>query len=49
MIKSRKIIWEGKVARVGRGIQIGDLWESQKERQGRTWVDNIKMDLEERG
>jgi hypothetical protein len=32
MIKSRRIIWAGHVARMRRGMHIGYWWESQKER-----------------
>jgi hypothetical protein len=33
MIKSRRIIWTGNVARMGRrGMHMGCWWESQKER-----------------
>jgi hypothetical protein len=33
MIKSRRMRWAGHVARMGtRGMHIGYLWESQKER-----------------
>jgi hypothetical protein len=33
MIESRRMIWAGHVARMGRrGMQIGYWWESQKER-----------------
>jgi hypothetical protein len=53
MIKSRRMRWAGRVARMGRrGIHIGYWWESQKERPlGRpkcSWVDNIKTDLREK-
>jgi hypothetical protein len=32
MIKSRRMRWAGNVLRERRGIHIGYLWESQKER-----------------
>jgi hypothetical protein len=33
MIKSRRVIWAGHVARMGRrGMHIGFWWESQEER-----------------
>jgi hypothetical protein len=55
MIKSRRMRWEGHVARMGgRGMHIGYWWEIQKERdhwedQRRRWVDNMKIDLREIG
>jgi hypothetical protein len=53
MIKSRKMRWAGHVARMGRReMHIVHRWESQRRplgRPGRTWVDNIKMDLRETG
>jgi hypothetical protein len=50
MIKSRRIRWEGHVARMGEGrreMHIRYWWESQKGPQGRPRrrrVDNIKID-----
>jgi hypothetical protein len=43
--------WAGHVAQIGgRGMHMGNWWESQKERdhledQDIAWVDNIKMEL----
>jgi hypothetical protein len=54
MIKSRMMRWAGHVARMGKRMHIGYRWESHKSkrplrRPRRRWVDNIKMDLTERG
>jgi hypothetical protein len=56
MIKSRRMRWAWHVARMGgRGMHIGYWWERQKERKRplgrprRRWIDNIKIDLRERG
>jgi len=53
LIKSRRMIWAGHVARIGgrRGVYRVLVGKSQGKRPlGRTrrrWVDNIKMDLQE--
>ena len=52
-IKSRRIRWAGRVARMGerRGVYrvlVGKL-EGTLERPRRRWEDNIKMDLQEVG
>jgi hypothetical protein len=55
MIKSRKMRWEGYVARMGRRMNIGYWWGSQKKRplgrprRTRRWVGNVKMDFREIG
>jgi hypothetical protein len=55
MILSRRIRWAGHVARMGiKGMHVGYWWESQKEKKPlgkprRRWVDDIKMDIRERG
>jgi hypothetical protein len=54
IINSRRMRWEGHVARMGRReTRIDYWWESQRERPlGRPrhrWVDNIGMDLGEVG
>jgi hypothetical protein len=55
MIKSRRMRWTGHVARMwSRGMHMGYWWESQKERDHwedrvEEWVDNIKIDLSEKG
>jgi hypothetical protein len=53
MMKSRRMLWAGHVALMGRiGMHIGYWWERKKRPLGRPrcrWVDNIKMDLREIG
>jgi hypothetical protein len=53
MIKSRRMRWAGKVANMGKMMNLYMiLWESQKEkpplgRPRRRWEDNVKMDQRE--
>jgi hypothetical protein len=53
MIKSRRVVWEGHIARMERrdayGILVGKP-EGRRSlgRRRRRWVDNIKIDLRER-
>jgi hypothetical protein len=55
VIKSRRMIWAGHVARVGkeRGAYRVLVWKPEGKRPlgrpRRRWVDNIRMDLEEVG
>jgi hypothetical protein len=55
MIKSRRIRWEGHVARMGEGRSVYrvSVWRPEGKRPlGRSrhrWRDNIKMDLREIG
>jgi hypothetical protein len=51
VIKSRRKMWEGHVARMGRGdVHTGFWWGDLSEgRPRRRWEDNIKMDLQEVG
>jgi hypothetical protein len=54
IIKSRRMRWDGHVARMGwRGTLINYWWESPTDRllgrPRRRWVDNIRMDLGEVG
>jgi hypothetical protein len=50
MIKSRRIRWEGHIARMGEKMNTGKP-EGKRPlgRPRRRWMDNIKMDLGERG
>jgi hypothetical protein len=46
MTKSRRMRWVKHVARMGRkGMHIRYWWKSQKRALGRSWVDNIKVEL----
>jgi hypothetical protein len=55
MIKSRRMRWAGHVARMGekrtayRILVVNPEGKRSLGRQRRRWVDNIKMDLRERG
>ena len=55
MIKSRRMIWAGYVARSGerRGVYRVWVWKPEGKRSlgrhRRRWEDNIKMDLQEVG
>jgi len=55
VIKSRRIIWEGHVARMGEGRGVYRILMGKPEgkrplgRPRRRWKENIKMDLEEVG
>jgi PAS domain-containing protein len=55
MIKSRRIIWAGHVARIGEKRNTYKLLVVKREgkrplgRPRRTWMDNIRMDLAEIG
>ena len=55
VIKSKRMIWAGHVARMGgeRGVHSVLLGKPERkrplERPGRRWVDNIRMDLQEVG
>jgi len=53
VIKSRRIIWEGHVARIGRGVYRALVGKSEGKRPlgrpRRRWEDRIKMDLQEEG
>jgi hypothetical protein len=53
MIKSRRMRWAGNVTRMRRGMHIEYWWGARRKRPlarpRRKWVDNIKMDLRERG
>jgi hypothetical protein len=55
MIKSRRMIWAGHVARMGEKRNAYRILVGKPERkrplgrQRRRWVDNIKMDLREVG
>jgi hypothetical protein len=55
MIKSRRMRWEGHVARMGEKINAYRIFVGKPEgkrplgRPRRRWVDNIKMDLREIG
>ena len=55
VIKSRRMIWAGHVARMGEErVCIGSWWGNRKDlrplgRPRRRWVDNIRMDLQELG
>jgi hypothetical protein len=55
MLKSRRIRWEGHVARMGEKSTACRILVGKPEgkrprgRSRRRWVDNIKMDLRERG
>jgi hypothetical protein len=54
MIKSRRIRWEGHVARMGEMMNAYRILVGKQEgkrplgRQRRRWVNNIKIDLRER-
>ena len=55
MIKTRKMRWAGRVARMGRGEMYTEFLVGKPEgkrslgRPRRRWEDNIKMDLQEVG
>jgi hypothetical protein len=55
MIKSRRMRWAGHVARMGEKNNACRIFVGKPERkgplgrQGRSWVDNVKMDLREAG
>jgi ribosomal protein S16 len=51
MIKSKRMIWERQVARMGKKRNAYRIFVGNPERKrpGRRWVDNIKMDLTEMG
>jgi hypothetical protein len=49
VIKSRRMMWAGHVARMGGKMFTGSWLGGPKARPRRRWEDNIKMDLREIG
>jgi len=50
VIISRRMRWAGHVARMGEeGWHVGSWWGNRRERPRRSWVDNIRNDLQEVG